>query len=227
MAGRKGRGSGGYHGRDAQGDPFGADPFGTDPFAESPAAGSSLNFTDADLLGDVDFRTDASVVEPQRETLPAEHPRRAVRPRPAKHLRPAGVASYREATYLSTVVIVVAGAVAAGATYLGFAEVRPLSTAPLGNAILFFVIAAVALVACLVAIGVAIRGVRVARPRHRPALAIGLGLLFVPALVFAAGSLGLSEARRSFEDSAVKDLSTVLVKVFDLVEQEINSDDSP
>lgn len=221
-----------------QGDPpidrVGADPFGdafseADPFALAPG--------DTDLFDDVTFDAAENSLDRMTEptvdvtdTPPAPLDRRAGHTRvrttraPDRGAHAAEAASYRQATYFSALVMVVGGAVAAGAVYLAFAEIRPLSTAPLGNALVFGWVAVAALALCLLTLAIAIRGVKVARPRHRPVLTIVLGVLVVPGMVWLAGSLGVTEARRSFQDSAVNDAHGVLVRVLDIVQRELFED---
>lgn len=128
--------------------------------------------------------------------------------------------THGETTYVPATLVVVGGLLAAVAIYLAFVEIRPLSVDPLGNALVFLAMSTAALVLVTVAVAVAIRGAVVSRPRHRPLLAIVLGVVLVPLLVFGAVSLGLNEAKASFQHAAASDLGQVFTLVLDLLQDQ-------
>lgn len=126
----------------------------------------------------------------------------------------------RKSTYLPAVVVLIGGSVAAASVYLAFDEIRPLSTDPLGSALTLFAICALGLALCTIGLVIAIRGAVVARPRHRPIIAILLAVLLVPVLVGGAGSMGLNKAKRSMQDSAADDMGRTVVSVLKFIEDE-------
>lgn len=146
------------------------------------------------------------------------------RPASTQHQNPAGGATparpAKVTTYLPLVVVLIGGVLAAIMLYLGLVEITPISTDPLGNALVFFAIGTAGLLLCAVALIGAIRGVVVGRPRYRPVLAIVTAVVFVPLLVLGAGNLGLNDAKREFQDSAATDLGRTLARVLTLLENE-------
>lgn len=126
----------------------------------------------------------------------------------------------RETTHVWAGVILVGGLIASFTLYLAFLELSPVSLDPLGNSLIYFGLSMAALTACAVALAFAIRGAWVGHPKHRPATAILVAVLVVPFLVLGAGALGLNEAKREVQDSAVSSAGRTFVWVLDLMVEE-------
>lgn len=195
---------------------------GDDPFADMDDFGLEDPFAKPDHVGDP-FAKHISTTDAPAEHNAAERSRASSAPhfkgrrgttsQPEVRVR----GTVRETSYLPLIVVLVGGVIAMVTIYLAFLELRPLSFDPLGNALLFLAICSGGLVLATVAVLVAIRSAMVGRPRHRPLLAIVVGLVLVPLLVIGSGTLGLNEAKRSFQDSAAFELGPAFVTVLGLL----------